>query len=772
MKKAFIIILLILAFANNYSQPNLLWKAYFSYNEIKAISQSPERMFAASQNALFSKKIATGEIKTFNTIDGLSGENISTEYHSPTFNKTLIGYENGLLIVINESDGNVFKAIGIIQKQIPGNVKKINSFYEYNGIVYVSCKFGIVQFNLSNNEFGDTYFLGASITDYQEVLQTTVLNNVIYAAVLYNGIKKGDLANPNLNDFSQWSVFNSSSWNGIATLNNQIVGSNIDNNIYKFVGSTPTIFLFGTSTVVDFKVYSNNLIITTNNKVVVIDSQLVQTFSVNTTFFQPNIIVFTCATLINNSIYIGTQENGVLAVNTQTPAVFDNITPNSPIRNKIFAINASTSTLWAVYGGYTSDYNPYGYNPIQPGNFNQPNKYGYSKFDQNGWQNTPYSDAFPAKALSKITINPNNPNQMYFSSFFSGLLKLENGTPTFLYNSTNSGLENLNGNPATPDVRINGAAFDKSGNLWVNNSLIEKGLKVFKTNNTWQSINYNGLLASPKDNYYANIVIDKNNTKWLATSGNGVVAYNENGEVLKLITEGPDKGNLPASDVRVLAIDNKNQLWIGTISGLRIVSNVDAFLSPGQINSTNIVINEDGLGQELFFEQSINDIVVDGANRKWVGTTDSGVFLVSPNGQQTIYRFTTANSPLPSNTILDIDIDPKSGEVYFATDKGMISFKGTSTKASDNLENVYIYPNPVRPDFTDTVKISGLLDKATVKITDIEGSLVHEATSAGGTIEWDTTAFGKYKVASGVYMVFISAPDGTETAVKKVMIVR
>ena len=772
MKKAFIIILLILAFANNYSQPNLLWKGYFSYNEIKAISQSPERMFAASQNALFSKKIATGEIKTFNTIDGLSGENISTEYHSPTFNKTLIGYENGLLIVINESDGNVFKAIGIIQKQIPGNVKKINSFYEYNGIVYVSCKFGIVQFNLSNNEFGDTYFLGASITDYQEVLQTTVLNNVIYAAVLYNGIKKGDLANPNLNDFSQWSVFNSSSWNGIATLNNQIVGSNIDNNIYKFVGSTPTIFLFGTSTVVDFKVYSNNLIITTNNKVVVIDSQLVQTFSVNTTFFQPNIIVFTCATLINNSIYIGTQENGVLAVNTQTPAVFDNITPNSPIRNKIFAINASTSTLWAVYGGYTSDYNPYGYNPIQPGNFNQPNKYGYSKFDQNGWQNTPYSDAFPAKALSKITINPNNPNQMYFSSFFSGLLKLENGTPTILFNTINSGLENTPANPSALDVRINGAAFDKSGNLWVNNSLIEKGLKVFKTNNTWQSINYNGLLASPKDNYYANIVIDKNNTKWLATSGNGVVAYNENGNVFKLITEGPDKGNLPASDVRVLAIDNKNQLWIGTISGLRIVSNVDAFLSPGQINSTNIVINEDGLGQELFFEQSINDIVVDGANRKWVGTTDSGVFLVSPNGQQTIYRFTTANSPLPSNTILDIDIDPKSGEVYFATDKGMISFKGTSTKASDNLENVYIYPNPVRPDFTDTVKISGLLDKATVKITDIEGSLVHEATSAGGTIEWDTTAFGKYKVASGVYMVFISAPDGTETAVKKVMIVR
>ena len=122
--------------------------------------------------------------------------------------------------------------------------------------------------------------------------------------------------------------------------------------------------------------------------------------------------------------------------------------------------------------------------------------------------------------------------------------------------------------------------------------------------------------------------------------------------------------------------------------------------------------------------------------------------------------------------IFDIDIDPKTGEVFIATDKGMVSFKGVSTKGSENLDNVYVYPNPVRPDDTDTVKVSGLLDKSTVKITDIEGSLVYEATSEGGTIEWDTTAFGKYKVASGVYMVFVSSKDGDETKVNKLMIIR
>jgi hypothetical protein len=199
---------------------------------------------------------------------------------------------------------------------------------------------------------------------------------------------------------------------------------------------------------------------------------------------------------------------------------------------------------------------------------------------------------------------------------------------------------------------------------------------------------------------------------------------------------------------------------------------VNNFQNTTALTTKPIIILEDEVAQELLFEQFINAIVVDGANNKWVGTADSGVFLLSSNGQKTLYHFTTNNSPLPSNTINDIGINSVTGEVYIATTKGMISFKGVATAASDSLNNVYVYPNPVRPEFNGTVKIAGLLNRANVKITDIEGNLVHEAVSEGGTIEWDTTAFGKYKVASGVYMIFISAEDGIETKVKKVMIIR
>ncbi len=354
------------------------------------------------------------------------------------------------------------------------------------------------------------------------------------------------------------------------------------------------------------------------------------------------------------------------------------------------------------------------------------------------------------------------------------MLKIENDVPTILYNQTNSALESLVLSPPNPsyiDIRINGTAFDKSGNLWITNCRINDNLKMLSPTGQWKSYAMDKILgAGNKD--FATMVIDNYGTKWMATYTNGVVGFNESSNTFKKITFGTDLGNLPIADVRAVAVDTKSQLWIGTTRGLRILPNVASFQKEGQLTSQNIVILEDGQAQELLYDQYITDIEVDGANNKWIGTLEAGLFMVSPNGQETKYHFTIANSPLPSNTINDITINSSTGEVFIATSKGLISFKGIATSASENLNNVYVYPNPVRPEYEGTVKINGLLDKANVKITDVAGNLVYEAISEGGTLEWDTTAFGKHKVASGVYMIFISAQDGGETKVKKVMIIR
>jgi len=764
MKYFFQAFLILVSIQIGFSQNSKSWNSYFSYNEIKDISESANKVFAASENAIFSKSDITNEIKTTNTIDGLPGQTISALYHSEAFNRTLIGYENGLLVIIN-ADGTIRRAVDIINKQINPTIKKINHIHEHEGIAYISCDFGIVQFNLATLQFGDTYFIGDNGAEIK-VLQTVVFNGFIYAATAFSGIRRANILSENLIDYNQWTSVISGNWMSVEAVGNELIAVNTSSNLHRFNGSgfQPFIQLFQLP--LDVRQNENSLIVTTQNNVYVYNAQLAQVLQINTNQITEVEAVFTCATVINGKVYIGTQENGLIATSLNNAFTFDLLSPDGPERNAVFAVNARTKNIWAVFGGYDYGYDPYRYSGFAP------NLFGIGKFTENKWLSIPKEDVLGAKALSKITINPANENEVYISSFHSGLLKVENDIPTFLYDQSNSapnGPETLTFDGPNISVRINGTAFDKEGNLWVTNSRVVKALKVLRKNGQWQTFSTEEVVDNRINLNIDQLQIDKNGTKWIASSF-GVLAFNENINAFKKISM--EDGNLPTNGVRSLAIDNRNQLWIGTNKGLRVLSSVDRYNSDEQMTANAIIIMEEGVAQELLYEQFITDIVVDGANNKWIGTAESGVFQVSSNGQQILQRFTISNSPLPSNSINDIDINPITGEVFFATTKGMVSFKGISTTGNENLNNVIVYPNPVRPEYYGTVKITGLLDKARIKITDIEGNLVHEVVSEGGTIEWDTTAFGKHKVASGVYMIFISAQDGIETKVKKVMIVR
>lgn len=760
MKRSFLYVLFLLLFQFSFAQNKLSWQSYFSFNEIKDISEAPTTVFAASENALFSKNTTTNTIKRTTTVDGLSGQTISALYHSEGFKKTIIGYENGLMIVINEKDVSILKVVDIINKQLPANLKKINHFMEHNGLVYVSCDFGIVQFNLTTSQFGDTYFIGDNGAEIN-IRQTAYFDGFIYAATS-NGIRKANSTNANLIDYNQWTLVNSGDWSSVETLDTTLIAVNSGGYIHRYNSNTFVGFLQLPQPATDMRAVNHKLFVTTPNTVFVYNNQMVLNRQIANTQVLNNTLSFTCATAIGELLYIGTKEKGLFASTLSNVSAFENNTPPGPTKNNIFSLDVAPNVLWTVYGDYTSSYNPY---PLD--------SYGISKYDTSGWLNLPYEDVLGAKSMTRIIVNPNNDKQVYASSFFSGLLKIEQDVPTFLYNEKNSGLESITTEgPNYIDVRINGTAFDKSGNLWITNSRIKNGLKVLKTNGQWQSYSTATILDNAELASYANIVIDKNNTKWISTNREGVIGFNESTNTFKKITFGADVGNLPTADVRSVAVDTKGQLWIGTIKGLRVLSNVGSFQTESQLKANPIIIMDDNLAQELLYEQFINVIVVDGANNKWIGTGDSGVFMVSPNGQETKYHFTINNSPLPSNVINDIKINSATGEVFIATDKGMVSFKGIATEANEDLNNAYVYPNPVRPNYSGTVKVAGLIDKANIKITDIEGNLVYETTSTGGTIEWDTTAFGRYKVASGVYMIFISAQDGGETKVKKVMIIR
>lgn len=746
-----------------FPQQNQLWKSYYSYNEIVDVEGGLNAVFAATTNSIFYKDLNLNDLNIYNSINGFKPESITAIHHSDAFNKTIAGSSNGQLVIVNE-DGSVTTKVDIIEEvPVAPNIKRINDLYEYNGKLYISCDYGVSVLNLSNLEFESTYFIGPAGEEVK-VLQTTVLNDEIYAVTTLYGIRKASLNNPFIYDFSQWQTFDAGYWFGIVTFNNTIVAMNTNSKTYRYTGVTFVEVLSQAQSGLKIKTNSSEVIITTRNNIYVIDE--VYSLAAHITNIPSYTVNFTAATVVGNQIFIGTESNGLFSTLLSNPTTFESMSPNGPVRNYIFRVKKAQNYLWAVYGDYSRLYNPY---PLD--------SFGISKYSEDlGWELISYDDLFEAKSISDLAINPNNNNEIYASSFFSGLLKVNDDGVT-LYNSVNTapnGLESLTLSPPNPsyiDVRINSPAFDKDGNLWVTNAAVTKPLKVLRTNGQWQSYDMSAVLPTISNGRYAPIAIDKNRTKWVPTINDGLLVFNDtyNNKTAVINVE---NGNLPDNDVRCVAIDNRNQLWIGTFKGLRILSSVDRFVSDTEFTTTSIIIQEGDLAQELFYQQTILDIVVDGANNKWVSIADGGVFLVSSNGQETIYQFTKSNSPLPSNNVNDIEIDGVTGEVFFATDMGMVSFLGTSTKPSDDLADVFVYPNPVRPNYSGTIKIAGLTDQANIKITDIEGNLVHETTSSGGTIEWDQTAFGSHKVASGVYMVFISSEDGTDTTVKKVMVIR
>ena len=735
-----------------------LWKGYFSYNEITDVCISDQKVYSSTKNSVFNKDVSSNILTTFTSINDVKPDEITAIFQTSN-NYTLIGNKNGLIILI-KPDGTTLNKVDIITDvPVPANSKKINDFYEHNGKVYVATQYGITVIKLSNFEIENSFYIGNS-GEFIDVLQTTVFNNEIFAVTRTQGIKKASLSNPFLYDFSQWSVFNSLNWSSIVTFNNQLVAMNTNGITYKFSGNIAVPFSQMVTNGVKLRTDSVYLTITNQSQILIYSQNFTLVNSINSIPNFPD--SFSCAITKNNVLYIGTKKSGLFETTITNSIAFTNISPNGPIEDLAFKVTKTKNDIWLTHGSYDRTYTP------------DYKLQGISIFNTNsGWTKIPNTGVAGAVTLAAIAENPRNSSEVFVASGQSGLLKFTNKTNPFLFNQTNF-LESVSLPPPNQNfvsVRINGMKYDKDGNLWLTNALVDNGLKVLKNGNTWQSYNLSAVIQNPTALHYGNIDIDKNGTKWTATYGGGVLAFNEKYNN-KFIIINEENGNLPNNDVRCVAVDNKNQLWIGTFKGLRILNSVDRFISETALTTTNIVIQDGDLAQELFYQQVIQDIKVDGANNKWVAIADAGVFQVSANGQITLRRFTKDNSPLPSNNVLDIEIDEVSGEVFFATDKGLVSFLGSATRGDDDLQNVYIYPNPVRPEYSGTVKISGLMDKVNLKITDIEGNLVFETTSSGGTVEWDTTAFGKYKVASGVYMVFVSSSDAAETTVKKIMVIR
>ena len=754
------------------------WNGHYSYHNSIDTSIGNGKIFTASENAIYIHSTQDDQLSIITTIDGLSGDFISNIYYSTNFNKLIIGYENGLIQIVDFNNDNILTIYDIIEKTtIPPNKKKINEFTEVDNIIYISTDYGVSLYDLNSLEFSDSLFIGEGGTQ-QQVNQTIINDNFLYAVLPdFGGIKRVNLDLDIIN-YQNWELVYSGDFDFILNIDDSFVFTN-ENNVFFNENGTFSQVISLSQTIKKIVINEGKIIITSEDKIFIYDTNFnLINSSIISSNFNTN---FNSSELYNNYIYVATSSKGLLKININNVQQNYSILPAGPLDNNVFSISSLYGSLWATFGDYTSTYNPY---PLA--------RKGVSHWSDEYWNNINY-DSIPENAvnLNNISINPFNLNNIFISSYHGGLLEISDESLS-LFDQSNSGLESLISNETNYNsVRISGSNFDDSGTLWLMNSRVDNPLKSFNLDtNQWSSYDFTQIIPDGFNDElgFSDIVIGSNGTKWIGGLNSGLIGFNENAgnPLLKRINDN-DVGNLPSPYVKSLAMDNNNHLWIGTIKGLRVLYNTSNFFD-ANVSTQQIVIEEDGIYKELLEQQFISDIKVDGSNNKWVGTIGSGLFYFSQNGQQTIYHFTKNNSPLPSNNINDIALDFVNGLVFIATDKGLVSFDSGGSTTSSTLNESYVYPNPVRPSFNmniEKIKISGITEDINIKITDISGNLVAEANSNvnnryngfnleidGGIAYWNGKNLANNSVSSGVYIVMLSDLDSYDTKILKIMIIR
>ena len=747
------------------------WEDFFSYNNVKEVIASETVLYALTDNAVFTYDIETEQIQKISSINGLSGEETSSFFYDEDTNRLIIGYDNGLLEIIGK-DGGIIVAPDILNFNQTG-LKSINNIYKFENKLYLSTAFAIVVYDIENLEFGDTYFIGSGSSDVF-VNQITVLNNEIYAAT-NNGIYVADATATNLIDASNWNLRFVGNYQQITQFNNVIyavsnqVVSRVSNNVLTQV-------LSYTEAIKDIKASNDRFIVSLENSALHYNSSLVL-IEENTNTSELDFTLNTA--IIHEGITIlATEEFGVLLTSSSN-TLYKEIHPEGPMSNNIFSIDTFNDNLWIVYGGYDITYTPL------------KNKQGYTHYNGGTWLNVPYDSDDPYGDLVSVTIDETAENRVFISSFgdtnsintklTGGLYEIENDELKMFYNNTNSELEDIvKSNAGRVTVRVSETILDKEGSLWVTNVETDFKLKKLTSSGEWFNYDISSLYVNNVPGM-SEIVQDNSNSLWIGSRGNGVFVYNENGDQKKALTTEVNKGNLPNARIESIAIDDSNNVWIGTVNGLVLFSNPESIFDVDAYNAEPVVISQDGVAERLLGDQNVKTIEVDGANNKWFGTDGGGVVNTNPTGQTTLATFNTKNSPLPSDNILKISVDDSTGKVFIVTDKGMVAYNSNVAPFGDELGEVYAYPNPVLKNH-DTVTIDGrngthLPENTNVKIVDVAGNLVYETNVVegeqlqGGKVVWNKRNLAGTKVASGIYIVFLITEDGSEHITTKIAII-
>ena len=377
-------------------------------------------------------------------------------------------------------------------------------------------------------------------------------------------------------------------------------------------------------------------------------------------------------------------------------------------------------------------------------------------------------------------------------TWFEGVYKITDGEVVAKYDWSNSPIEKVEVSPTFHTCTAHALQFDKNLNLWVTQSgnkniqftVLPRAKQSLKstTREDWIVPKISGIT----DNYTGHFLITSKNIK---VHNNGVLRnplvliYDDDNpasssiqtKVYSSLTD-QDGKDFTWNYINCFTEDKNGKVWMGTNVGVVEFSPQKAFSSESfTINHIKVPRNDGtNLADYLLDNTDVSCIAVDGSNRKWIGTSAAGVLLVNEDGSEILKQFTTENSPLLSNKVLSVCCNPYNNKVYIGTDKGLLEYSSNSEPPAENYDNIYAYPNPVRPEYSGNITIRGLMENSLVKIADNEGNVVMNVRSTGGMATWDGCNSQGVPVKSGVYFVFASQNENEmySGTVTKILIIR
>lgn len=741
------------------------WRTHLPYQKVIAVEPIGSKIYAATEFELFYYDTQDNSINILNKINGLSDIGISTMRYNESQRKLFVAYTNANVDLI-DADGNVTNMSDIKDKNIVGN-KSINHVYFDGDLAYVACGFGIVVFDLKKEEVKDTYYIGNQ-GDAVNVTDVAFYHGRIYACT-DDGVYYASQTAQNLTNYSAWHFDTSLIHPHLAYTEMEVFDGklflNYDGGYQKDTLFVNDGYSWG---------YFNRQDVDQKRELRAYDDQLLVTYYYNVKVFERNLqealVIYnpgggiqprSSARDHNGNYWIGDSSRGLI----MTTNGWDNmdVKPNGPFSKNVFELQASGDQVWIATGGHAANW---GKRYMQE---------GVARFD-GFWtilNNTTVHDFYGYSDFVCTATDPNNPSVTYVGTWGSGVLKLDGNTLVDVYNADNSTLEPWIQDPSL--TNISGLAFDSKGNLWVANTGATKLLSVMERNGTWHSYNLGGSLSGID---ISTMIIDDNDYKWIIRRGGEVIVFNDNGTLditaddrAVNLTTATGNGNL-AGSVNCLVLDHDGAVWAGTNNGPCKFDNTRAIFNGGNYDAVQIrVPRNDGTQQYdyLFANSNVLSMATTGANQMWFGL-ESGVYLMSfESTPKELHYFNTDNSPILDNAVTTMAID-KSGEVFFGTSNGVISYRGESATPEPEVSDVVAYPNPVRPGFNGFVGIKGLVANSLVRITTVDGAFVTQLMSEGGQAVWDCTTINGEKVTPGVYLIFVSTKDGNNKFATKILI--